>query len=396
MKKRTMTEGIFFGLSILNLFLLYIILLLSKGQYVFWLTYSESNFCDFWNHIGRLLFSPSIYTTDADAIFPPLAYLLLKVFAYPLTYKAQQGENLEQISRSGFGVLTLLMYFLLYIWLLTIALHIFYKKESFIPKMILLGIFIFSYSIWGFAFERGNLVIYAMVFLMLGLGLRNSPSKVLRELALIFTAISAGLKLYPALFGFLWIAEKRYREAARLLMYGLSAFFIPFLFVDHFMNYLHTFMAYLGKHVYSHASVWGLILGSLGDTEHTQMLCRIMVAVIILWALCLLFIRGVNWKTITLLMATQTAIIPEQYVYGYVFIAIPLIWFLNENDGRKLDHVYSVLFAALFTLPPISLSWGRGRVMVLVWAVLLVLVSIDEILCLIQSKRLMNKISHRI
>lgn len=236
---------------------MYGMLLISRGRYVISLTYDESNFTDFWSHIGRLLFSPNIYTTDADAIFPPLAYLFLKLFAYPLSYKAEQGQDLEQISHSGYGILAVLMFILLYVWLLMIAVHAFYKTDNTFKKNILLAILIFSYSVWGFAFERGNLVLYAMVFLMLGLALRDSPHKALRELALIFVAISAGFKLYPAIFGFLWIAEKRYKEAARLVLYGLAAFFVPFLFVDSFTHYLHTFSEYLDKKMYSHASVWG-------------------------------------------------------------------------------------------------------------------------------------------
>ena len=387
MEQRKTAKRIFFGLAILNFCLLYGLLLLSEGQYVSALTYSESNFIDFWSHIGRLLFSTSVYATDADAIFPPLAYLFLRLFAYPLMYKAGQGESLEQISQSGYGILAVFMYLLLYVWLLVIAVHLFYHTGTFTEKMILLGIFIFSYSVWGFAFERGNLVLYAMVFLMLGLALRDSSNQALREAALIFVAISAGFKLYPAIFGFLWIAEKRYREAARLVLYGLLAFFVPFLFVDHFKNYLSTFTQYLDKKVYSHASVWGLIVGRLGDDRYTQMLCRIIVAAIILWALFLLFADGVNWKTVTLLMATQTTIIPEQYVYGYVFIAIPLICFLNEAGKRKIDCVYAALFAALFTMPPLSVSGGgRGRLMVWIWAALLILVSADELICLRRRK----------
>lgn len=272
------------------------------------------------------------------------------------------------------------------VWLLTAAVHFFYRTGTFAQKTILLGILLFSYSVWRFAFERGNPVLYAMVFLMLGLALRDSPNMVLRDASLIFVAISAGLKLYPALFGFIWIAQKRYKEAARLVAYGLLAFFVPFLFVDHFSSYVHTFVRYLDKRIYSHASVWGLVMGRLGDDRYTQLLCRMIVFAIILWALFLLFVDGVNWKTITVLMATQTAIIPEQYVYGYVFIAIPLVCFLNEAGERKIDYVYSVLFAALFTMPPLPLFGGRGRLMVWIWAILLIVVSVDELLCLRHSK----------
>lgn len=390
MNRQKTTKIIFFGLAILNIFIMYVILIASNGRFVFTLTYSESNFCDFWSHIGRLLYSHNIYATDADAIFPPLAYLFLKIFAYPLSFKTKTTNNLDEISKSGYGILVVVMYILLFTWLLMIAIHTFYKTGIFLEKTVLIGIFLFSYSVWGFAFERGNMVLYALVFLMIGLALRNSSNKILRELSMIFVAISAGFKLYPALFGFLWIAEKRYKEAARLILYGLACFFLPFPFVDSFSNYLNTFTQYLDKKMYSHASIWGAVINTFGDNKYTQMLCRGLVVLIILWALFLLFADGINWKTIALLTATQTTIIPEQYVYTYVFIIIPLILFLDEINKRKIDYVYAVLFACLFTMPP--LLGGRGRLMVWIWTILLIMVSVDELVLLANK---LNKITIR-
>ena len=384
-QRQTIIERIFFGLAAVNILAAYVMLLLSKGEFVLELTYSESKFIDFWSHIERLLYNQNIYAMDADAIFPPLAYLFLRLFSYPLTYKAAVDNELGHIADSGFGMLTVVMYMLLFAWLFMIAIHFFYKTDSFLKKSVLSGILLFSYAVWGFAFERGNLVIYAMVFLMLGLALRDSPNRMLREAALVFVAISAGFKLYPAFFGFVWIVEKRYKEAAKLVLYGLLAFFVPFFFVDSFANYIHTFTQYLDKKMYSHASVWGVVFALFGDNKYSQLFCRGLVALIILWALFALFADGINWKTVTLLMATHTLILPEQYVYTYVFIMIPLICFLNEVDERKINYLYAVLFAALFTMPPI-ISGGRGRLMFWIWIIMLVMVSVDEMIFLINKR----------
>lgn len=386
MRQRQITERIFFGFAILNIIITYVILVVSKGEFVYALTYDESNFADFWSHLNRLLYSQHIYSTDADAVFPPLAYLFLKLFAYPLTYKAEAGAELGHISQSGFGILTVVMYILLFAWLFMIAVHLLYVTDSFYKKAALAGILLFSYSVWGFAFERGNLALYTLVFLMFGLALQNSPNKVMRELSLISVAIAAGIKLYPALFGLLWLQQKRYKEAVRLIVYGLLAFFVPFLFVDSLINYIHTFRQYLDKGMYSHASLWGTVFNLFGNNKYSQFLCRVLVVLIILWVVFTLFADGINWKTVTLLMATHTLILPEQYVYTYVFIIIPLIYFLNEAGRRKFDYAYAVLFAVLFTLPPIFIG-GRGRLMFWTWIALLLIVSADEAVSLIKLKR---------
>lgn len=385
MRHKLTAEKIFFAVAILNICIVYVVLLASKGRFIYALTYDESNFCDFWNHVKRLLYERNIYATDADAIFPPLAYLFLKMFAYPLVFKVEAGEDFWSVSQHGYGTLMVVMYLLLFAWLLMIAVHVYYKAGNYVKESALLGILFFSYLMWGFAFERGNLVLYAMVFLMLGLAFRDSSNRILREVSLVFVAIAAGFKLYPALFGFLWIAEKRYKEAARMVVYGLAAFFIPFLFVDSFVNYLRTFTQYLDKKVYSHASIWGVVFGIFGDNRYTQILCRGIVVAIIVWALYTLFADGINWKTLTLLAATQTTIIPEQYAYTYVFAIIPLVCFLNESGKRRIDYLYAVLFAAMFTMPPFF--GGRGRLIFWIWMLILVIVSVDEIAFLIRKRK---------
>lgn len=385
MKQKRMTENIFFGLAAFHILWTYVLLAWSQGSFLQQLTYGESNFCDFWSHVNRLLFCTRIYASDADAIFPPLAYLLLRIFSSPLGFHAQEGQDLHQISVSGYGILMVVLYMQIFAWLLTVAVHLFYRTGTFAKKSVLAGIFLLSYLTWGFAVERGNLALYSMVFLMFSLALRNSKDKALREASLVFLALSAGLKLYPALFGFLWIVERRYQEALRLLAYGLAAFFVPFFFVDSFGNYLSTFRQYLDKGMYSHASVWKLAEDLSGGSGHTQLIGRGMVAAILLWALLVLFLDGVNWKTITILMATQTAILPEQYIYAYVFLMIPLVCFLNEAGQRKLDVIYAALFAALFAMPP--LVGGRGRLPVWIWTGILFLVSADELIFLLRKRK---------
>ena len=139
MRQGQTTEKIFFGVAIFNIFITYVILVASKGNFMYELTYSESNFCDLWDHIWRLLSSRNIYTTDADAIFPPLAYLFLKIFAYPLIYKVEAGDDFWKVSQSGYGILMVVMYLILFIWLLTIAVRVYYRTGTFMKESALLG-----------------------------------------------------------------------------------------------------------------------------------------------------------------------------------------------------------------------------------------------------------------
>ena len=380
--EQSRAEQIFFVLSIINIIIMVLMILNSKGKIIDAMTYGESNFVDFWAHIERLLTRDNVYT-DADAIFPPLLYCFLKLFSTPLSYKLSLGMTITEIATSGFGILVLAVYLLFFYALFTLAVSLLYKTTDNVKKNILTFLLLFSYPFLGCAFERGNPVIYAMVFLMLGIALKDSKNVIFRELSLICVAVSAGFKLYPALFGFIWIAEKRYKEAFRMIIYGLIAFFVPFIFVGNFSSYVETFFMYLNKNMYSKTSVWGSCFLIFGDNEHTQILCRVIIIMLIVWVILCLLINGVNWKTIALLTSTQTMIIPESYVYTYVFIAIPLIMFFNENGKRRIDNVYAVLFALVFTIPPFLEIQSAVLIGIYIsWVLLLFLISIDELIVL--------------
>lgn len=44
-------------------------------------------------------------------------------------------------------------------------------------------------------------------------------------------SLAAGFKLYPALFGLLWIKERKYKDTLRLLLDGVLAFLPPLSFL---------------------------------------------------------------------------------------------------------------------------------------------------------------------
>ena len=78
---------------------------------------------------------------------------------------------------------------------------------------------IVSYPVM-FCLERGNILILSVVFAMFFIFFKDSDNKFIKELSYISLAMSAGIKIYPAVFGLTLIIEKKYKEALRLLFYG--------------------------------------------------------------------------------------------------------------------------------------------------------------------------------
>lgn len=385
-KTRITPEILFFIVALIGIGCMLSMLIVSGGGVMERMVYDESRFCDFWAHINRLLDYDNIYgnLADADAIFPPLAYGFLAFFA-----RCVRPNGVDDIAGTGFGILIFIMYLMIFMTGFIQILDYDYRAHNRLLRVLLPFVFLFSYPFWGFAFERGNLVMYAMLFLYIGLALRNHPNKIVREISLICVAISAGFKIYPALFGLLWLVEKRYKEALRLIAYGLAAFFLPFIFFggpQGLFDYIKIFFGYLGRNSYARTSIAGSCIALIG--EPGRAVGRILILVWVVWILFYLFSeRKITWKTIALLTSTQTIIIPESYVYTYVFIVIPCVFFLKETASfpvsekyRKLDYLYAILFACVFTVPFFPLLHFRVLfAMYACWVSLLLLISVEKI-----------------
>ncbi len=383
-------ENVFLGVCLLNILIMFCILLNSYGAALEIMSYGESNFGDFWFHIDKVLYADSIYgnSSDANAIFPPLAYCFLKLFATLIMNRAYNIDIPVRIS--GYGILCLVIYLTLFILLFVFVIQYIYKSESCIKQKLLPFIFIFSYPFLGCAIERGNLVLYAMLFLMLGLALGGANSRFLQEVALVLIALAASFKLYPAIFGLLWIVDKKYKEAIRLIIYGLTTFFVPFIFLGESIgDYFFTFSLYLGKNVYSKTSLLGNCIMLFG--EQGRYIGFVLIICWLLWIIYYLFSESITWKTIALLMSTQTILLAESYIYTFVFISIPLCFFLNSLLKKKRyfikDYIYAVLFALTFTCPPLlNVMSGVMVGLYVSWLAILLLISLEKVFKIVHTK----------
>lgn len=292
MKKQRITpEIIFYIAALTGIAVMFAMLIISEGKAMYVMGYGESLACDFWNHIRRLLNYESLYGNqmDSDAIFPPLAYCFLQFFAQCLRH----FDSSVDVAVTGYGILVLNLYLLIFMAAFVLVLQYSYHTTRKLFQIALPFLFLFSYPFWGCAFERGNPVIYAMLFLLIGMMVKDHQNKFVREMALISVAIAAGFKIYPALFGLIWLEEKRYKEAARLLIYGLAAFFIPFAFfggIHGVVDYAGTFIRYLGKGMYSKTSILGNCMIVFG--EQGKNIGKAILLLWIIWVIYCLFTRG--------------------------------------------------------------------------------------------------------
>lgn len=302
-------------------------------------------------------------------MYPPLAKLF-----YSFITRCMSFDTLQQLGElTDYNKIKALqecsIYFVIYSNVLLLLYYLActsWKKGTKLEKNIFAVSMLFSVPFL-YQFERANIIFLALVFTMFFMVGKDSENKIIREISYISLAIAAGVKLYPAIFGLLLIKERKYKEAVRLIIYGVLALFVPFLFFGGIRNAFPTFLHNL--------------TGASGVISMTRIGCQLdystMFGVIFSWTGGRqIFFRGVfwgltvvsglwaiiglksSWKTVLLMTCLLIGIPSISYIYTAIFMIIPIIAFLDSRDKSGKDIVY--LFGMLLTVIPIPFCWREA------------------------------------
>ena len=379
-----------FVAEILSLFIL-------GGDFLDNMVYKLERFPDFFHHVVQ-----GVYWTDIDACFPPLAYCIYYLFARIL-YSDNIGDP-DQISYSDSGLLIIAMETVFFAVMFCCAFRMMWRdvcayngKEvaakplpgSALTEDLVMIILLFSYPFW-IAIERGNMTRWVLVLLMFAMALRRSTKPAARETALILIAAAAALKLYPAIWGLLYLMEKRYKEAFRLAVYGLLLFFLPFAFfggVAGFRQFLFNITA-VGS-----GSTGVTIIGLFGRIwEHMGLDIaaghRVGRAAAMLYLLTVVFLcwknrRRTGWQSIAQITSLMIVFVAECGSYCLLYWTIPFLCYVKNlrcsaEQCRRIDWLYAVLFPLTFTAYPIA-AFGSSGVLYICLYILLAVIMADQI-----------------
>ncbi|MEG0998411.1 MAG: glycosyltransferase 87 family protein [Clostridiales bacterium] len=337
----------------LSALLLFTILLgiLTRGRvFESLLFYNQTDtFMDYFNSLmGVVARNPY----DLGIIYPPLANLiyLINVHLIPTDYFI---GDLSALTYSDTRLYQgYLIVFIIYS-LISILAFIFIcqnmKKGENAEKNTFVLLMLFSTPFF-YCFERGNIIFLALIFSMLFFLWKDSDNKILRELSLIALAISAAIKIYPAIFGFLLIREKRWKEGVRLVFYGLFFFFVPFIFFGGFSkvftlieNIFHTSSEFAIS-TFSYKLNFANTLGWLFQNNISSGIVSVFIIAMGCFGIIGCIILKSKWKAILFCVVMVIGLPSFSYVYTAIFMVIPLIYFLDTKEKRgKLDMVYLIL-----------------------------------------------------
>lgn len=350
---------------------LFFLLLPFLGQHGFdWLIMENNSHYESADYFLCILFSlgkQNVYHFGIDACYSPLSY----AFFYCISKMTSAGELLKEVDLFSIPYEQMinmtsellaspyqLMAFLLYITA-GIFLYVFAIEELNInkrKKQLLILTIISSVPLMFGAVERGNLTMYVAALVLIAFILKDSSSPVKREIALLLIAIAAGLKFYPAFMGLLYLKEKRFKEAGRLIGYGLFFVFVPFLFFggwDGMLQLLKSLSALAIQNNYTgRVQFFKGVITAFGIHGKAGSLLN-MVFILML----ILFMLATKNKTrmMTYLAAALAFYPPNAYRYTLLFFLLPMFAWIEEESGKRTvcSYVTAVLLSFIFSIPTI-------------------------------------------
>ena len=369
-KRLTEPINLFLLISFFGTILFILTMIIGKGYGAEWIVMEnnfDNSFTDHFRHIAFASDMEHFYFNTNDATFPPFAYLL-----YYCLYR---------INPRSFGVYDWkicrdytynIMVFIALLLLVILAYRYICDKvlddRSCEIRTLFVIATVFSAPVLVGAIERGNISFLTAVLIIFALYLKDSENRFLKELALILIAVSSGIKLYPAVIGFIYLRERRFKEAVRLVIYGLLVFFVPFIFcggIPGLIQYLKILLFFEGQGYRSWTNIRNYLLsvsdlfGLYDRSAYFVKYFRIAENLFLIFSIASVFRTDIKWKQILYLSGVMALYVPFSYRYTAVYMLIPLVFFLRDKDnavkGSALSgYVYPLLFGLTFTLP----VWG--------------------------------------
>lgn len=329
-----------------------------------------SSFYDFFFCIKNNIYWNRENAYELGGIYPPLANVL-----YMLITRCMSTDTLQQLGKlSNYNEIKALQecgfYFVLY---MNVLLLLFYlvctslKKGSKLEKNVFTISMLFTVPFL-YQFERANIIFLALSLTMIFFLWKDSENCILREVSFLSLAIASGIKVYPAIYGALLIKEKRYKEAGRLVIYGVVAFFAPFVcfgnVVDKLLKMVSNMQETAAQFTMTRAGCqlnYSIIINHLLSFtgNWTRVICGCLMFLIVCFGIFSIFQLKEKWKVILLMTCMLIGIPSFSYVYAGIFMVIPIIAFLDDRKNiKKIDFLY--LVGMLLVILPLPFCWTEG------------------------------------
>lgn len=223
------------------------------------------------------------------------------------------------------------------------------KKELMAIATIMTGIVLSAYA-------TGNIICVSAVLSAYYIFKYDSDNATERELAYIALAIAAAIKLYPAVLGVLTLADKRYKETVRLIIYGIVASFLPFFFfrggikcIPLLIRNIEAFSDYYKQvnHPVFNLKYWVVRISDYGLREIGYAVLTVIDKLLIVLGIINAFYDRKKWRKILIISMSMIYFSIHSGLYMALFFLPGMVLFFNEK-AEKRDWIYVLLLVIIF------------------------------------------------
>lgn len=303
-------------------------------------------------------------------LYPPLANLLFKLIYHLIPYTVtdlwpDQKVGPVYLRATEFDLRTYqstMLCFIFYILLTALFLHYFiYKRFSDKKEHIKFGLYISILFSYGFitGIERGNIIVFSVVSLLFFIINYDSEEPASRELSLALLAVSAGMKIYPALYGILMLKEKKWKQSFRTIVYGILFFFLPFFAfkggaIANFKRWIYILSYVTGTEGSSRADqvarvIWDLT-GKIWLIPAHLKIIKMMIMTALIFGIVFADKRHKTAMYISALIYMMTG---QSFYLLSFFLSSLLLFFEEEEKIGKENIIYFILLMMLILPVPV-------------------------------------------
>ena len=300
-------------------------------------------------------------------LYPPLAnlyYRLIYLFipesvteVWPDSYAGETflRETEFDLRTYQSTLLTFIISLILFVWLFSLIINLFFSERAEKDRSLLSLALIFSYGIIT-CIERGNNSFFAIAMLIVYVFYRRSENKTYKEMAIILLAISAGLKIYPALYGILLLKDKDYRTSIKAIGYGIMSLVLPMFsfkggFIENFKIWFSVLFNFTDT-TYRLAAfralvrLYGLPI-PMTLFETILPYAKLLIIVILLFGLW----REKKESVLLLYIASIIYIVTGEMYYIHAYFVISILSFMKEEREINRDNFFLFAILLLLVLP---------------------------------------------
>lgn len=321
---------------------------------------TEDAFMDFFNSVRDAAQGIEAYTVR-KVIYPPMANLIFRVISFFTPDEYNQTLFADRLTWSDYGVNVAWIIAFLAVCVLGLALLVFFSLKRHVGERAAFT----AAAVVGVPFlnmlERGNIMVLAFLSLMIFWVTYDHKSAAVRELGLLALAFSFSIKLYPILFAWVLIGDKRYREFFRCALYSLILLIVP-SFAFGGPSCLLTIV----ENILSFSSGSGGVIGVI--SSYTRIPASLISVGAYIWfvlcglnfAFSVFFYRDKadRWKIWTLGCIAFLAFPSLTSTYAWALFLIPLLALYNEEIPARKTLGYLIPITVPFLLLPIPFHYA--------------------------------------